>query len=397
MCIIVHNPIGVHLDKATAERMWKTNDDGGGFAFIDDNGELQVEKFMEWKDFWPSFESARSTFPGRNYLLHMRIGTHGTKDLDNVHPFQVDEHTVMAHNGIFHKVTARMDKDDPRSDTRFFVDEVLPSLPENWLDDPWLPQMVTDWMGWSKLMFLTTNPALEANVYRLGDWKEFEGLHVSNDNGLRPVYTTTYTTKSNKIENLGRPGEGEYGGWKPTVYVGGKAATETTDDWDEFFQYQQKRSEKELDEYEFTSDDFQYLLEQVKKERASMCLMSPILILSEKDGEMECTKCEIPIDLDTAECGCWERVCNACWVFLAICECPETVTNAKDYKTHHFSILKEKGKEWVEKRSSEVTQGNEDLSTMVDLVIEDHLSNGAGNTALESTEPTGSLSLGSWE
>jgi glutamine amidotransferase len=182
MCVIIHQPEGTHLEKERAERLWKKNPDGGGFAFVGDDGKISGFKSMDFDPFWKAFETSRSQFPNRDYILHMRIATHGTVDISNVHPFLVDEHTIMAHNGIIHGVG-----DDPLlSDTRVFVRDVLPELPETWLDSLYLTDMVEEWIGWSKLAFLTTNPNLKQQVYLLNEKSGTyaDGMWFSNSSGV---------------------------------------------------------------------------------------------------------------------------------------------------------------------------------------------------------------------
>jgi hypothetical protein len=171
------------------ERLWTRNSDGGGFAFINDNKEIEVVKSMRLEHFWKQYKEARREYKEADFLLHMRIATHGSVCLDNTHPFAVDEQTVMAHNGIIYDVNkfAKGKKDD-RSDTRLFVDEILPSLPKNWLDDKALKHMVETYIGQSKLMFLSVNPELKESVYILNKWKgdHADGMWFSNTFGVNP-------------------------------------------------------------------------------------------------------------------------------------------------------------------------------------------------------------------
>src|SRR5680860_899683 len=141
MCVIIASPKGAYLSKEVATQLWQANPDGGGFAYTKPEGGIHVEKYMEFDKFWSKFERARADNREQDFLIHFRIATHGAVCLDNVHPFETDEHTVVAHNGIIHK----MPKDDTgadRSDTRMFVDIVLPALDEKWLDNSFLKDAI---------------------------------------------------------------------------------------------------------------------------------------------------------------------------------------------------------------------------------------------------------------
>ena len=369
MCVIVHQPKGKTISKDDAKALWETNSHGGGFAFIDDDGVLQTEKFMKFEEYWPALERARSQFPRRDYLLHMRIATHGSIHLDNVHPFVVDEHTVMAHNGIIHGVVDKIHPNDDRSDTRFFIDQVLPTLPEGWLDNEYLNSMVEEWIGWSKLMFMTTDPNLKHNIYRLGKWEEHNGLMLSNLNGLQKQHYTGGTwVSSPKPANT-----------KPTTNSFTKYE-ETSDDWYDWWMYREMEFEKDetgrtvyqgLDEF-----DLEYLLHGLKAERATMFIMHPMILIDKTFPQIECSRCLNEIDLETAECLCWDEVCGKCWNFLALCEgqgdC-STFPAVYDYKT-----LTDKGKDFVNAGGKKPL--NKDQQTTIAKVLALPLPEGEGNT-----------------
>lgn len=181
MCVIIHIPANEKLTHRDAIALWKTNPDGGGIAYPY-KGRIVTRKTMKFAEWWNWYKEIRAKHPNVSILGHFRIATHGTVDITNVHPFQVDENTVMAHNGIIHDCAP--ERFDTRSDTRVFVEDVLPRLPKQWLDDDYLPMMVDSFIGYSKLMFLTVDPDLRHTVYRFGKWIHHEGLWLSNDYGL---------------------------------------------------------------------------------------------------------------------------------------------------------------------------------------------------------------------
>ena len=152
MCVIVHQPSDAYLSKRTAEQMWERNPDGAGFAFINDDGRIETGKAMNFESFWRQFESKRSVNRDRDFLVHFRIATSGKIGLDNTHPFVVDEHTVMAHNGMLNSIVGSIPKNAELSDTREFIEQVVKKLPEDWLDNPTLVRMMEDYIGFSPLL-----------------------------------------------------------------------------------------------------------------------------------------------------------------------------------------------------------------------------------------------------
>jgi glutamine amidotransferase len=106
-----------------------SNDDGHGWAVASHEGGLQVGHSLAFDEAAAGFELAREDHgPGSLAMFHSRYGTHGTMDETNVHPFYVDDLTVVAHNGIlpsqFHPR-----KGDSRSDTRVYIDRELRGWP----------------------------------------------------------------------------------------------------------------------------------------------------------------------------------------------------------------------------------------------------------------------------
>jgi len=183
MCVIALSPIDVRLDESTLKDMWDENPDGAGISFIDETKTVRTYKSMDKEDF---IKIALSVFDKYSVsspiLVHCRIMTHGSVCIANNHPFNVDNHTVMAHNGIIDCVEVP-DKSDI-SDTRMFINTWLRYLRPTWLDDDVMVEYIGDVIGYSKLAFITTNPNLRNDYYIINEhdglWKN--GTWFSNDN-----------------------------------------------------------------------------------------------------------------------------------------------------------------------------------------------------------------------
>ncbi len=322
MCVIAHQPAGAHITKEEATQMWQTNPDGGGFAYVDDANTVQVVKAMNFPAFWSEFEQARSAFPQRDFLLHMRIATHGKISLDNVHPFPAGKNTVMAHNGILHMVAADLPADNSVSDTRYFIENVLAEMPDDWLEKPYLVDMVEEYIGWSRLMFLSPT-----GVVKLGDFETIDKCFYSNSNHLPKK---SYTAKPYKgsgfkqtpsFQNNYGQNNGLYGwdDWEDerqfpgTDHGGGNSAY---NEW-----AQAKRNEKATEASELVNFwEFEVMLKDMKTLRAGMGLLKPILVIDEADLQVECTACLMEIDIETGQCACFKTVCLACFRLVYECE-----------------------------------------------------------------------------
>lgn len=303
MCVIVVQPKGKYLDKDTAVAAWGKNPDGGGYAYVDDNGNMVTFKSMEFNSFWSSFEQARSTNRDKNFLVHFRIATHGTVDLDNVHPFALPDGGVLAHNGIIHGVD---DPKDGRSDTRMFIDTVLPELGDFWYAKNYLNDMVGEWVGWSKFAILDPDGEVWLVNGNKGTWRN--GLWYSNDHHFPSKRTTTYkvvnkSASKNSSDPLERAKLFAYEGWD--------------DDEEDWSWINNNYSYTKLDPKN-KSDTARKALENA---RFSIGLFHP-MNWDEKGEQWFCGGCYEDVDI-TGNCLCYDLWDLNCGEIAAECDCTE--------------------------------------------------------------------------
>lgn len=104
MCVaIVKKPEGKITDAVLAA-CYKANDDGAGFAFIE-NGKVEVDKgYFNFDAFLAKYREVEARVGDKApMLIHFRISTGGTKTADNCHPFAY-EHGALMHNGYLFAV-----------------------------------------------------------------------------------------------------------------------------------------------------------------------------------------------------------------------------------------------------------------------------------------------------
>src|SRR5215467_2080791 len=115
MCLIVASESGVIPNETTLTYAYSVNPHAWGLMFHDGNG-IQVSKGYRTVAMLKAVERAN----GYPYVLHFRYATHGTKGLDNAHPFKVRTGLYVAHNGVIPvKIT-----DKAKSDTYHFAREL---------------------------------------------------------------------------------------------------------------------------------------------------------------------------------------------------------------------------------------------------------------------------------
>lgn len=186
MCLLTFLPAGITPDTTALRTGAEVNDEGHGFAVVA-AGRVVVGRGLDFEQVLGAFVELRAEHLDGPALFHSRLATHGTVSLDNCHPFRLggDRRTVLAHNGTLPR-RVRPAPYNPRSDTRIAAESYLPSMPFGPLDSRRGRAGLEAWLGASKMVVLTVDPAFADTAYILnenaGIWES--GTWYSN-NGFR--------------------------------------------------------------------------------------------------------------------------------------------------------------------------------------------------------------------
>ena len=177
MCLLIGTNQGSKISNNSISTGWNKNSDGGGYAFLD-NKKIVVKKFLNVKEFKNSYnEDFKKYGDNSKFLIHFRYATHGINNLSNVHPFKINDNLVFGHNGIINSV-----RDDKKlSDTRVFNVDILKKLSEGFLQNPAMIELISDFIGHSKLVFLSTDNEFTIVNESLGHWNKKNTIWYSND------------------------------------------------------------------------------------------------------------------------------------------------------------------------------------------------------------------------
>jgi glutamine amidotransferase len=189
MCLLTCFKPGVQPDMVELTRGADHNSDGHGWALIAD-GEILTDRGMDAATVLEQFRLAREAHPDGWAFFHSRIGTAGTMDEFNCHPFPTGPSrrdasplTYVAHNGVLPR-SSQPGLGDKRSDTHLFADKMLPERFFH-LDSPKTRKRLESWLGsFNKIVVLTVDPRYREQFYLFnesqGTWKG--GIWYSNQN-----------------------------------------------------------------------------------------------------------------------------------------------------------------------------------------------------------------------
>ncbi|MFX0575086.1 hypothetical protein [Nocardia nepalensis] len=169
MCLLTYFPPGTTPDPVALSIGARANPHGHGFAVIAAD-RIITGHGMDPTAVIDQFTTVRKRYPRWAALFHSRYATHGVRIVANCHPFRLgkDARTVLAHNGVLPK-RVHPGPYDPRSDTRIAAEDYLPNAPFGSIDTHRGARGLASWLGTSKLVILTVDPAYQHSAYLFGE------------------------------------------------------------------------------------------------------------------------------------------------------------------------------------------------------------------------------------
>jgi glutamine amidotransferase len=182
MCLAAFHTRGYSLTEEEFDNAARANSDGVGFAYYSKKNIIVPQKGVNIKEMKDRYFSAVEKNGERSpFIIHFRLATHGSVRNENCHPFRINKHDIMIHNGVLPVI---YQKGETRTDTQVFADEYLSKMPENWFDNDYMFDMVAEYCSGSKLIIMTNNPSAKHGVYIVnqedGKWQDNNNRWFSN-------------------------------------------------------------------------------------------------------------------------------------------------------------------------------------------------------------------------
>ena len=167
MCCIIHRlKDSKSIPTSNIDLIIDKNPHGWGISYIK-NGILQIEKSMNMEAAVVKIKQLEDE--NIEFLFHARYATHGEKNLQNCHPYDLNN-GVMFHNGT---IDIRC-RNKHLSDTHYFSLKVNKYLRKK-KSLEWIIKKLSSQIGKSRLAFMLDT----GEILKFGDWQELDGNFYS--------------------------------------------------------------------------------------------------------------------------------------------------------------------------------------------------------------------------
>ncbi len=177
MCLIIHKPSQVRIPHDLLIAAAKLNEDGWGLMGHDAGGRRLLER-QPTLDLEALLET-EERFANAEYALHLRRRTRGRVDLDNTHPFEIDDGVYLMHNGTLKFEHGPAGDSDTRSLSELVLKPLSRRYPGLLVDREFLHLLELGFTSQNKAV-LYDFPRRRFDFLNREAGTEFEGLWLSS-------------------------------------------------------------------------------------------------------------------------------------------------------------------------------------------------------------------------
>jgi predicted glutamine amidotransferase len=192
MCIAILQKLNSPQIKEQEFQKYGSDNPHGFGIMYNHNEKLVIQKTLDLKYFWELYNQIYQKYSKTSLIgIHFRFSTGGKKDIENCHPFNVNENIGMMHNGVLSSINS----DENHSDTYNFNEQYCKPLGNDIFDYEGTLTLLKDLIVYSNKMIFFNNK----NKYLIinednGRWKNdiWYSFYSSNN-----IYSSTNFEKNN--------------------------------------------------------------------------------------------------------------------------------------------------------------------------------------------------------
>ena len=183
MCIIILKSEGKKLTDEAMENSRDMNGHGYGYSFIH-NEKIITKKFMKYKKFYKQYRNDEETYLDTTpFLVHFRACSKGAINVQNAHPFIINDSQVFAHNGTIYGLP----EDEKKSDTNLFNRTIMRKLPYEWEKNEGIINLIRGMIGATNRI-VVLNKDKSYIIFNEGKGEWIDGIWYSNEHYLGTFY-----------------------------------------------------------------------------------------------------------------------------------------------------------------------------------------------------------------
>lgn len=249
MCIAILNTPNVTFPKDLISNCWENNSDGAGLIYTNAGTLYTFKELHSMDKFYTHYIDVRRRFPKSKIVLHFRIGTSGGINVDNCHPFNVHKDLAFVHNGIISELNGINPK---KSDTNLFNERILQKLPVSFEHNEAIMQLIEDYIGSSKLIFLNAkNEAVIVNENLGQEDSKYPNCWFSNSTYKPSAYYDRGGVKVYKGWNKANDSDDAEDGYLYNYSAGGYYGDLMDEDWEEQNEFYDLYQHTEIDDIRY--------------------------------------------------------------------------------------------------------------------------------------------------
>lgn len=214
MCIIIFKPENKEICDDYLQASYDMNPDGIGYSFVvgeGDGAKIITKHFMKFNKFMKQYrKDEENNMDSTPFLIHFRACSKGVVNIENCHPFKINEGQVFAHNGTIYGIPE--DKDNKKSDTWMFNNAILKNLPFQWESNAGIRCLIRATLG-QRNKVVVLNKTKEFIIFgeHLGVWDN--GIWYSNEHYLNTYVRNTQGVPVLKSEYY-KPANSHWDKWE---------------------------------------------------------------------------------------------------------------------------------------------------------------------------------------